>query len=142
MSTPARILLVDDDKDLVHILRIVLAGQGYQVLAAHTPADGLALADAERPDLLVLDVMMPDATEGFHLVWNLRQMEEAYFRRVPIIMLTAIHRQTPLRFYPDSPDGTYAAGEYLPVQGFVDKPVEPDELLKEVARVLALRRKG
>jgi len=140
MENKTKILLVDDDQDLVDILTMVLERRGYEVVSANDASRGLAQTEAERPDLIVLDVMMPDATEGFHVVWDLRRREEAYFRDVPIIMLTAIHQSTPLRFYPDSGDGTYSAGEYLPVQGFVDKPVEPEALMKELDRVLAISR--
>lgn len=141
-TTPARILLVDDDRDLVEILRLVLEQHGHTVLAAHDAAEGLKLADSERPDLLVLDVMMPEGTEGFHLVWKLRARPEEWFQRVPIIMLTAVHQRTPLRFYPDASDGTYAPGEYLAVAEFLDKPVEPAELLRTVDRVLRGARPG
>lgn len=140
MSDTRRVLLVDDDRDLVDILTLVLEGAGYEVKRAYGGPEALAVIERERPDLVVLDVMMPEATEGFHVVWNLRRRDEAYFKGVPIIMLTAIHRTTPLRFYPDAGDGTYGAGEYLDVQGFVDKPVEPDALLKEMERVLAAAR--
>jgi len=136
----AKILLVDDDPDLVHVLTLVLEGHGYQIVSAYEPKRGLEITEGERPDLIVLDVMMPEGTEGFHFVWNLRNREDAYSQTVPIIMLTAIHQKTPLRFYPDSEDGTYQAGEYLPVQGFVDKPVEPSALVSEVERVLEVGR--
>lgn len=135
-SQNAHVLVVDDDRDLVEILRIVLEGGGYRVSSAHGPADAIRLVEQARPDLVLLDVMMPDGTEGFHVVWTLRAREDAYFRNLPIIMLTAVHRQTPLRFYPDVSDGTYAPGEFLPVQDFVDKPVDPATLLGKVARVL------
>ena len=133
----AKILLVDDDPDLVHVLTLVLERRGYQVVSAGDPARALVLAASERPDLIVLDVMMPEGTEGFHVVWSLRNREDAYSQQVPIVMLTAIHGKTSLRFYPDSADGTYQAGEFLPVQGFVDKPVDPNALVAEVERVLA-----
>jgi len=139
MSSQAKILIVDDDADLREILRLVLEGAGYSVVLAANAREGLERADGERPDLILLDVMMPEGTEGFHVVWKLRNLPEDYFRTVPIIILTAIHQQTDLRFYPDAGDGTYGAGEYLPVQGFVDKPVAPEALLREVARVLAAR---
>lgn len=132
-----KILLVDDDPDLIRALTLVLERHGCLVVSALDGPHGLVLADTERPDLIVLDVMMPEGTEGFHFVWNLRNRPEPWFQQVPIVMLTAIHQKTSLRFYPDSADGTYRAGEYLPVQGFVDKPVEPDALLAEVERVLA-----
>jgi len=140
MSNGKKVLIVDDDRDLVDILTIVLEGRGYAVARAYDGPEALAAVDRERPDLVLLDVMMPEGTEGFHVVWNLRGRQDPYFKSVPIIMLTAIHRETPLRFYPDARDGTYGAGEYLDVQGFVDKPVEPDALLKEMERVLAAAR--
>ena len=140
MEDKTKILLVDDDQDLVDILTMVLEGRGYEVVSAYDASQALEAADSERPELIILDVMMPEATEGFHVVWNLRRRDETYFQDVPIIMLTAIHERTALRFYPDSGDGTYSAGEYLPVQGFVDKPVEPDALLRELERVLATSR--
>ena len=141
-ATGARVLLVDDDRDLVDILTLVLHQHGYQVLAAHNATDGMKLADEQRPDLLVLDVMMPEGTEGFHLVWQLRARPEPWFAQVPIIMLTAVHQTTPLRFYPDASDGTYAPGEYLAINEFIDKPVEPAELIRTVERVLREARPG
>ena len=139
MSGDAKILIVDDDKDLVVALRVALESKGYQVASAHDLASGLEAAAAGRPDCIVLDIMMPHSTEGFHFVWRLRQQDEEYFKDVPIIVLSAIHEKTELRFYPDSSDGTYQAGEFLPVQDFVDKPVDPALLLERIARVLRLK---
>ncbi|OFV79715.1 MAG: hypothetical protein A2Y78_05425 [Acidobacteria bacterium RBG_13_68_16] len=141
MST-AKVLTVDDDRDLVETLRIVLESAGYEVIAAHDAEAGLEKVRSVRPDLILLDVMMPSATEGFHFVWKLRNLEGEYFRAVPVILLTAIHEKTELRFYPDSGDGSYKAGEYLPVQDLVDKPVDPKDLLARVARVLFASRKS
>jgi CheY-like chemotaxis protein len=135
-----KILVVEDDKDLVASIRVVLESAGYEVSAAHDPQAGLHLAETERPDLILLDVMMPHGTEGFHFVWKLRQHEDDKIRRLPIIILSAIHDKTELRFYPDSSDGTYAPGEFLPVEDFVDKPVDPEQLLECIARVLASSR--
>jgi len=139
MPSRAKILIVDDDKDLVVALRFALEREGYQVASAHDLTVGLEAASAERPDCIVLDIMMPHATEGFHFVWRLRQQDEAYFRNVPIIVLSAIHERTDLRFYPDSSDGTYQAGEFLPVQDFVDKPIDPALLLERIDRALRLK---
>jgi CheY-like chemotaxis protein len=140
MAGKPTILLVDDDRELVQILTMVLEGAGYEVVQAFDAPEALGAVADKRPDLIVLDVMMPEGTEGFHVVWHLRRRPEPYFQHVPIIIATAIHGTTPLRFYPDSGDGTYQAGEYLPVQGFVDKPIEPDALMAEVERVLAAVR--
>ena len=139
MSEATKILIVDDDKDLVAVLRIALESKGYRVVSAYDAPTGLATASDEQPDCIVLDVMMPNATEGFHFVWRLRQRDEPYYKNVPIIILTAIHDKTDLRFYPDSSDGTYQPGEYLPVQDFVDKPIDPETLLERIDRVLRLK---
>jgi len=138
MSEPAKILMVDDDRDLVTTLRMVLEQAGYRVVSAPDAEQGMVQAEAERPDLILLDIMMPNATEGFHFVWKLRRRTEAYFQKVPVVVLSAIHSTTDLRFYPDSGDGTYRAGEFLPVQDFVDKPVDPTQLLERIGRALAL----
>src|SRR5579884_916475 len=96
-----KILIVDDDKDLVAVLRIALERRGYVIKSAYDLEGGLQAAAEERPDCIVLDIMMPHATEGFHFVWQLRQRDEKYFNDVPIVIVTAIHEKSDLRFYPD-----------------------------------------
>jgi CheY-like chemotaxis protein len=136
MSAGRKVLLVDDDRDLVAALRVAFEQRGYAVVSAYDAEQGLARAEQERPDLIVLDIMMPNATEGFHFVWKLRQREEAHLRDIPIVVLSAIHERTQLRFYPESTDGTYRAGEFLPVQAFMDKPVDPERLVSRVEALL------
>jgi len=97
----------------------------------------MALVEDQRPDLIVLDVMMPGGTEGFHFVWELRANPDKSLAEIPVFMITAIHEQTRLRIYPGQADGTYEPGEYLPVQGFIDKPVTPDDLVLKVRECLA-----
>ncbi len=130
------ILIVEDDPDMAEAARLVLESAGYRVSLAENATEGLAAARAQHPDLILLDVMMPAGTEGFHFVWALRKEEDVALRDTPILILTALHRTTKLRFYPEQSDRVYAPYEYLPVQGFLDKPVPPAELLAAVARVL------
>lgn len=130
------ILIVEDDADTLETLRLVLEKEGYRVLAASSPQEGTEAVHAEHPDLILLDVMMPTGTEGFHFVWNLRRDPDQSVRDVPIVVVSAIHQTTPLRLYPDQSDTEYAPGEYLPVQGFLDKPVSFDKLISTVAEVL------
>jgi len=136
MNEKPKILVVDDDADLVETIRLVLESKNYRVVSALSAKEGLDKVKSERPDLILLDIMMPQGTEGFHFVWNLRQEQEKYFQEVPIIVMTAIHQKTDLRFYPDTGDASYKAGEYLPVQDFLDKPVQPDRLLERVEHAL------
>jgi CheY-like chemotaxis protein len=133
----AKVLVVEDDPDMAETMRIILESKGYEVISASSKNDGLSKARAEHPDLILLDVMMPEGTEGFHFVWELRRDPAAEVREIPIIVVTALHQATNLRFYPDQGDDTYEAGEYLPVQDFMDKPVDPADLLDRVERVLS-----
>jgi len=136
MADSAKILVVDDDPDVVEATQLVLEAKGYQVVTAGSAEAGLKQVAAERPDLILLDVMMPEGTEGFHFVWTLRRDQDPQLRDTPIIILSGIHDRTKLRFYPDQSDGTYEAGEYLPVQEFVDKPIDAEDLVRRVERVL------
>ncbi|MBM3477217.1 MAG: response regulator [Armatimonadetes bacterium] len=128
----AKILVVEDQDNIRKLIRINLERAGHTVCEAGGKDEGLALAESEQPDLICLDVMMPKGTEGFQFVWTLRNTADAPLKDVPIIMLTGIHDHTELRFYPESEDGTYKKGEYLPVQAFLDKPIDPDKLLAAV----------
>ena len=136
MPGESKILIVDDDPDIVESLRMVLESADYQVAAARSSQEAFQQVDSFKPDLILLDVMMPDGTEGFHFVWKLRNEYPEDVKDIPIIILSAIHDTTKLRFYPDRDDGTYKAGEFLPVQGFIDKPAEPAALLTKVAAQL------
>jgi CheY-like chemotaxis protein len=137
MAKGATILVVDDDPDIVESLRLVLTSAGYEVETAGTIAEAYAAVERHRPDLILLDIMMPEGTEGFHFVWKLRNQYPPEIANTPILVLSAIHSTTRLRFYPDQSDGTYQPGEFLPVQGFIDKPVEPRVLLEQIAQILA-----
>jgi two-component system alkaline phosphatase synthesis response regulator PhoP len=136
MVNQKKILVVDDEPDIVKLLRVILERQGYQVITATNAEDGLVKARQEQPDLIILDVMMPSRTEGFHFAWNLRNDFSAYGQQVPILIHSAIHETTSLRFYPDKSDGTYGPGEFLPVQGFIDKPADTTELLHRIENLL------
>lgn len=135
MEKGKRILIVDDDPIMVQSLKLILENQGYATVEAYNASDAMEKARQSRPDLILLDIMMPDGIEGFHFVWELRQMEPP-LKDTPIIVVTAIHDKGELRYYPEQSDGTYQPGEYLPVQDFIDKPIHPDDLLARVAKQL------
>jgi len=127
------ILIIDDDPDIVMAMRMPLEVTGYTVSSAASGAEGLKKVKELNPDLIVLDVMMDTTTEGFQVSLALRNLdptsEYAAYRRIPILMVTAIHTTTPLRFAPDE--------NYLPVDAFIEKPIDPDTLLNKVAELLA-----
>lgn len=124
-----KILLVDDDPDIIKALQIIMENQGYEVVSANNKTDGLKLALDENPDLAILDVMMTTSQEGFELSRDLRK--EPRFRHLPIIMLTSIDSKTGVNF-------KSAAGEddLIPVNSYIDKPAQPHLILDEVKRLL------
>ncbi len=133
----ATVLVVEDDPDASDTAKIVLESEGYSVIQASSADEGLAKTRAEKPDVILLDIMMPSGTEGFHFVWNLRNDADKSLHDIPIIVLTAIHDTTWVKLYPQTSDPVYQPGEYLPVQAFLDKPASSDQLLREVKRALA-----
>ena len=128
----SKILIIDDDPDIVMTVRMVLENAGHQVLDAENGKAGVKLLREDKPDLIILDVMMDTATEGFQLALKLRNPDPASdyaeYKDIPILMLTAIHSTTPLKFEPDI--------EYLPVELFIDKPIDSDDLLGKVEWIL------
>ena len=132
---PKKILIVDDDKDLVASLEQVLLAKGYGVASAASGADGLKALEAQKPDLIILDVMMETDTAGFEIADKIRsrRLTSRYlpFKDIPIIILTAINQVTNSRFSMDPGDS------FLPgVNDFLTKPVDVDELLDKVAKNL------
>ena len=118
-------------------MRLVLEGSDHEVDTAASAPEAEEKVVAFKPDLILLDIMMPEGTEGFQYVWKLRNEMPDDVKNTPVVVLSAIHSKVDLRFYPEDSDGTYDAGEYLPVQGFIDKPAAPQELLSKVDSVLA-----
>ena len=128
----AKILMIDDDPDILTAIRIPLEASGHEFFEARSGEEGLEKIKEIDPDLIILDVMMETATEGFQMSLKLRDRspdsEYAAYRDIPILMLTAIHTTTPLRFTPDE--------DYLPVDAFLDKSADPDQLLAKVDELL------
>ena len=128
-----KILVIDDDPDIALATRLVLEKADYIVVEARSSADGLAKVKSEKPDLIVLDVMMESTTAGFQTALTLRSRdpnsEYKEYSTIPIIMLTSIHSTTPVRFGPEE--------DYLPVDVFIDKPIDPEALVAKVNEMLS-----
>jgi two-component system alkaline phosphatase synthesis response regulator PhoP len=118
------ILIVDDDKDFGQSVEELLTSEGYQVLRAYNGQEGLELALQKRPDLMILDVMMAHDTEGFEVSREIPKRPE--LKDMPVIMVTGItsEKNLPFKFEPDE--------TWLPVATFLEKPVNPERLLKEI----------
>ncbi|MGV7930597.1 MAG: response regulator transcription factor [Spirochaetota bacterium] len=130
-----KILLVDDDSDLVTSLSQALSMNGYDVSIAYSGAEGLTKLLEVRPDLMILDVMMETDTAGFEITYQIRSQRPTSkykeVRETPIIMLTAINQVTNSRF------SLNEGQSFLPgVNDFLTKPVKIDELLEKVKKLV------
>ena len=123
-----KILIVDDDPDLVEAVSTILESKGYAVAKAYGGVEGLKKAETEKPDLIVLDVMMPDK-DGYEVCKELKA-DDAY-RSIPILLLTAVVSNIPTSKY------TQQMGKETEADDYVDKPVEPEELVKRVEALIA-----
>lgn len=121
-AQPKRILLVDDDAEIIEAMRYALEGRGFHVLIARDGNQGLAMAEREDPDLVILDMMMPKRS-GFLVLEKLRRTRPVPVR---IIMVTANE---------GSRHKAYA--EMLGVDDYIRKPFAMDRLLDTVDRLLA-----
>jgi CheY-like chemotaxis protein len=132
----AKILVVDDDPDLIFLVRFHLERANFSVIEASNGTEGLKLVLSEHPDVIILDVMMDTLTEGFQFALKIRNPDPTSTykecRDIPIIILTSIHETTNLRFKPND--------DYLPVDDFIEKPFVPDELIKKIN--MYLKRKN
>jgi len=122
------ILVIDDDIDLVEIIRVTLENEDYEVIDAQNGERGIALAKEQNPDLILLDVMMSKVDEGFQVAYELRGSAET--KEIPILMLTAVADQTGFDFNPDKD------ADFLPVDEFIEKPVSPRRLVDMVRKHL------
>jgi CheY-like chemotaxis protein len=120
------ILVVDDDPDFVEATRLVLEPHGYQVSSAANGDEGLAKIESEKPDLVILDVIMSSVLDGLHM--SQRMQENPAHREVPILMVTSIANTDYAALFPTD--------EYVHIDGFVSKPVPPDVLLARVSELL------
>jgi CheY-like chemotaxis protein len=129
-----KILVIDDDPDIVEAMRMVLEAQNFEVHSANNGTEGLRKVKEVNPDLIILDVMMDQLTEGFQVTYALKNAtpgsEYAAFAKIPILMLTAIGKETHMKFNPETDN------EFLPVQAFLEKPVQPKMLIEKVKTLL------
>jgi len=125
IMTGKRVLVVDDEIHIVHVVAIKLRNNGYEVISADNGAEAFELACKEKPDIVVTDFQMPVMT-GLELVEKLRQREET--RDIPVIMLTARNFAIPEE-----------QQEELRISGCLSKPFSPKELLGNIEDILYQR---
>ena len=132
MSKKAKILLVDNDVDIVDLNKAVLENKNYEVVAAFSGNEGLEKAKVEKPDLIVLDLMMEKHDSGFTFAKILKADPD--FKNIPVIMLTSVVDATGFEF------SQQKDGYWMKTDNFLKKPVTPDRLLEEIDKLLEIAK--
>jgi DNA-binding response OmpR family regulator len=127
-ETRKHILLIDDDPDVQKAVRLILEPEGYRLTCCPTAQTGMEALRRDRPDLLLLDIMLASPSEGFHLAYEIRQDDE--LRRIPIIMISAIGQRMGMDYAREL--GT----DYMPAERFLEKPLEAATLRAAVRELL------
>ena len=127
MSSRKTVLLVDDDAEFVEMNRILLERNGYAVRTAYNGRQCMEQVALEKPDLIILDMIMEKRNEGFDLSRELRNSEHT--KSIPLVMITSVNDTIPFHIEPDA--------TWLPVDALIEKPVDPELLLGIVARILS-----
>jgi len=123
-----KILIVDDDPDFKEAIATLLSAKGYNVIEASDGDEGFKKAKQEKPNLILLDVMMAHKTEGFDIARKISKDEAV--KHIPVIITTGIRRDMTLSFSFE-PNETW-----LPVKAVIEKPVKPDKLLGEIQKYI------
>lgn len=126
---PKKILIVDDDPDITGAMTVVLETGNYAVTTTSNSTDAEVAIASSTPDLIILDVMMDSPREGFMFSRKIKDNPET--KDIPILMITSVKEKVGIDFKSEAGDDSW-----LPVQDFLDKPVQPDVLLAKVAELL------
>jgi CheY-like chemotaxis protein len=129
MADTAHILIVEDDADIVEAMKIILADSCHEVEWAMDSSDAWQHIKEQRPDIIILDVMMRTPDEGFQFAYQLKN--DPQYVGIPILIITSVAQKTGFKFSPESD------GDFLPVDGFIEKPVQPQELLDKIKQLLS-----
>jgi two-component system alkaline phosphatase synthesis response regulator PhoP len=124
-----KILLADDDPEVVDATSMLLEDEGYEVVTAKDGAEALEKIKEENPDLLILDLLMPHV-DGFGVFKALEDPAFAKWSKIPIIILTSVRKEVSNRRYELETGRSMSYGAYL------EKPAEPDELLATVSTLI------
>jgi CheY-like chemotaxis protein len=123
-----KILIIDDDIDLVEAMRLTLENVGFEVIDAQDGKKGIEKISSDSPDLVILDVMMGTQDEGFHVAYQIKNNPDT--SDIPLIMLTAVGQETGFSFNKEKDE------DFLPVNEFLEKPIDPDTLIELVKKNL------
>lgn len=124
MTEPRTVLVIDDDPDIVAAEKLILESRGFNVLTASNGKEGLNALKNHEVDIILLDVMMDTDDEGFQLSYQLKSDPKT--AKIPILIVTSVSKVTGIPYSPKTDD------YYLPVEDYIEKPVQPKELLRRI----------
>ena len=130
MPNQTKILVIDDDPDVHTVVKKILEPKSYEVVSAYDGDEGLRKVVEERPDLIILDVIMP-GKHGFDVCHELKTDEKYhFFSNIPVLMLTV---------YPEDREKMHLSmreGMMMEAEDYIQKPVDPQELAKRIEDLL------
>ena len=130
MPKQSKILVIDDDQDVHTVVKKILEPKSYEVISAYDGFEGLRKVVEERPDLIILDVIMP-GKHGFDVCHELKTDEKYhFFSNIPVLMLTV---------YPEDREKMHLSmreGMMMEAEDYLQKPIDPEELVKRVEALL------
>jgi DNA-binding response OmpR family regulator len=129
MPKKAKILIVDDDPDILTAIGAVLEARDYEVVTAPDGEEGLDKLRDEKPDLMILDLLMPKM-DGFAVCKELKDPRRAKYSNIPILILTSVKEEASRRRY------ELETGLAMDVDDYVEKPIDPYTLLERVEKLL------
>ena len=128
----AKILIIDDDPDFTAVIGSLLEDEHYSVITAKNRTEGMEKISIDKPDLIILDVMMSSWSDGFEMAREIKLDPKQ--KNIPILMLTGVESKTGIEFKSSAGDP-----DWLPVESFLDKSAEPGVLIEEIKKLLSIR---
>jgi len=125
----AKILIVDDDPDMRLAIASVLKSRSYEVIEARDGKEGLAKLGEDKPDLMLLDLLMPNM-DGFAVIKELEDSKWRAYRNMPVLIISSIREEASQRRY------ELETGRRLGADDYVEKPIEPFALLERINKLL------
>ncbi|MBA7617288.1 Alkaline phosphatase synthesis transcriptional regulatory protein PhoP [subsurface metagenome] len=132
MQKQIKILIVDDDPDIREAISAVLETHSYEVVTAGDGEEGLTKLKDERPDLMILDLLMP-RMDGFAVLKELQDPRRSKYSKIPILILTSIREDASRRRY------ELETGLELNVDDYIEKPIDPHTLVNRMEKLLQKR---
>jgi DNA-binding response OmpR family regulator len=131
MDKQSKILIIDDDIDLIEAMKITLESKNYQILTAYNPEEGFQVAKSENPNLIILDVMFGSEEKSSGFDYAVKMKQDKTMAAIPILMSSAVNQA-----HPDFGFSAETDAEFLPVDDFINKPAQPIDLLERIERLL------